>query len=84
MSEIRWNLSGTDKRCEKDADLRARLNEELGFYPARLDDESIAEYRRRGARDREQIEGYRRMYGSPRSSHWNQFRHLAKGREPRV
>jgi len=66
------------------ADLRARLNDELGFYPARLDDESIAEYRRRGARDREQIEGYRRMYGSSRSSHWNQFRHLAKGREPRV
>ena len=63
---------------------RAALNEELGFYPAKLDDESVAEYRRVAARDREQIEGYRRMYGSPRSSHWNQFRHLAKGREPRV
>ena len=28
------------------AALRARLNEELGFYPASLDPESIAEYRR--------------------------------------
>lgn len=63
---------------------RAALNEELGFYPAKLDEESIAEYRRRDARDREQIEGYERRYGSPRASHWNQFRHLAKGREPRV
>ena len=29
--------------------LRARLNEELGFYPASLDPESIAEYRRKAA-----------------------------------
>lgn len=34
---------------EEDAALRARLNEELGFYPASLDPESIAEYRRRAA-----------------------------------
>ena len=66
------------------ASRRAALNDELGFYPARLDEASIAEYRRRDARDREQIEGYRRMYGGPRSSHWNQFRHLAKNRQPRV
>ena len=31
------------------AALRARLNEELGFYPASLDAESIAEYRRKAA-----------------------------------
>ena len=31
------------------AALRARLNEELGFYPASLDPESIAEYRRKAA-----------------------------------
>ena len=31
------------------AELRARLNEELGFYPASLDPESIAEYRRKAA-----------------------------------
>jgi hypothetical protein len=35
------------------ADLRARLNDELGFYPARLDEESIAEYRREDSEDRE-------------------------------
>ena len=31
------------------AALRALLNEELGFYPASLDPESIAEYRRKAA-----------------------------------
>ena len=34
---------------EEDAALRARLNEELGFYPASLDPESIARYRREAA-----------------------------------
>ena len=33
------------------AALRARLNEELGFYPASLDPESIAEYRRKAAEE---------------------------------
>lgn len=36
---------------EDDAALRARLNEELGFYPASLDPESIAEYRRKAAEE---------------------------------
>ena len=31
---------------------RAALNDELGFYPANLDDESVAEYRRQEAEDR--------------------------------
>lgn len=76
---------GSDTDGEESvAALRAQLNEELGFYPANLDDESIAEYRRRDARDREQIEGYRRKCGSPRASHYNQFRHLTKNREPRL
>ena len=35
------------------AALRARLNEELGFYPASLDPESIAEYRRKAAEGQE-------------------------------
>lgn len=34
-----------------DAELRARLNAELGFYPASLDEKSIAEYRRKAAED---------------------------------
>ena len=33
------------------AAVRARLNEELGFYPASLDPESIAEYRRKAAEE---------------------------------
>ena len=33
------------------AALRARLNEELGFYPASLDPESIAEYRRKAGEE---------------------------------
>jgi len=66
------------------ADLRARLNDELGFYPARLDEESIAEYRRANAIDEERHARWVRKHAGPKSSHWNQFRHLAKGREPRV
>ena len=31
---------------------RAQLNEELGFYPANLDEASVAEYRRQAAEDR--------------------------------
>ena len=34
---------------EGDAELRARLKEELGFYPASLDPASIAEHRRKTA-----------------------------------
>lgn len=56
--------------------LRAALNEELGFYPANLDDESINEYRRKDAEDRERYARYLRKYG-PGGSHVNQFRHLA-------
>ncbi len=33
------------------AALRTRLNNELGFYPASLDPESIAEYRRKAAEE---------------------------------
>jgi len=63
------------------ADLRARLNDELGFYPARLDEESIAEYRREDSEDRERHARYVRKHGGPGGSHWNQFRHLVKNRE---
>ena len=77
-------MSGTDKRCEKDADLRARLNEELGFYPARLDPESVVHYRREDAEERERHVRWVREHGGPGGSHWNQFRHLTKGREPRL
>ena len=33
---------------------RAQLNEELGFYPANLDEASVAEYRRQDGEDRRQ------------------------------
>ena len=63
------------------AALRAALNEELGFFPARLDDESIAEYRRSTAEQAERLARYDRKYGGPGGSHYNQFRHLRpKGR----
>lgn len=62
--------------ADEAATLRAALNEELGFYPANLDDESVAEYRRKDAEDREWRARYLRKYG-PGGSHVNQFRHLA-------
>ena len=64
--------------------LRARLNDELGFYPANLDEESIAEYRRANAIDEERNARWVRKHGGPGGSHWNQFRHLVKNREPRL
>ena len=58
------------------ADLRARLNEELGFYPARLDEESVAEYRRSSAEQAERLARYDRNYATPGGSHYNQFKHF--------
>ena len=69
---------------EAAADLRARLNDELGFYPASLDEESIAEYRREDTEERERHARWVRKHGGPGGSHWNQFRHLVKKREPRL
>lgn len=57
-------------------DLRARLNDELGFYPARLDEESIAEYRRSTAELAERLARYDRNYATPGGSHYNQFKHF--------
>ena len=62
------------------AALRARLNEELGFYPASLDPESIAEYRRKAGDEDERFRRYLKKYGGPGGSHVNQFRHLRGGR----
>ena len=70
-------------RANEAAVLRAALNEELGYYPAMLDDESVADHRRKAAEDGAHLARYRRKYGGPRASHWNQFRHLTKNREPR-
>ena len=63
------------------ADLRARLNEELGFYPAKLDGESVAEYRRQEAEDRFRHARWAREHGGPGGSHWNQFRNIVKRTE---
>jgi len=59
--------------ADGDAELRARLNEELGFYPASLDPASIAEYRREAAEEdgrplirvspAEEIEGWYAVIG---------------------
>lgn len=64
---------------------RATLNDELGFYPANLDDESIAGDRRSTAEQAERLARYDRKYGSPGGSHYNQFKHLRqKVGSPRV
>lgn len=63
--------------ADDDAVLRAQLNEELGFYPAYLDDKSVAEYRCKAAAEDESHARYLRRYG-PGGSHRNQFRHLKK------
>ena len=57
---------------------RAALNDELGFYPANLDDESVAEYRRQEAEDRFRHARWVREHGGPGGSHWNQFRNIVK------
>ena len=64
------------------ADLRARLNDELGFYPAKLDEESIAEYRRFTAEQAERLARYDRNYATPGGSHYNQFKHLKPRTRP--
>jgi len=63
-----------------DAELRAALNEELGYYPASLDPESIAEARRSAAEQARRLARYDRNYATPGGSHYNQFRHFARAR----
>jgi hypothetical protein len=58
---------------------RAQLNEQLGFYPANLDEESVAEYRRKDAEERERLARWKRKYDGPLGSRYNQFRHLGRG-----
>lgn len=58
-----------------DAELRSRLNDELGFYPAKLDNESIAEYRRAAAEQADRLARFDRKYG-PGGSHRDQWKHL--------
>lgn len=67
--------------ADEAAALRAALNEELGFYPANLDEASIGEYRRKDAEYREWYAGYLAKYG-PNGSHRNQFRHLRRQNNP--
>ena len=62
-----------------DAELRAALNEELGYYPANLDPESITEARRSTAEQAGRLARYDRNYATPGGSHYNQFKHFAKG-----
>lgn len=58
-----------------DAELRAALNEELGFYPADLDPESIARHRRAAAEQADRLARFDRKYG-PGGSHRDQWKHL--------
>ena len=59
------------------ADLRARLNDELGFYPAGTDPESVARHRREAAADAESHAEWLRQYG-PDGYRRNQYRHLVE------
>ena len=67
-----------DRYIKRTLEKRAALNEELGFYPAELDDESVAEYRRQEAEDRFRHARFVRERGGPGGSHWNQFRNIVK------
>ena len=67
-----------DRYIKRTLEKRAALNEELGFYPAKLDDESVAEYRRQEAEDRFRHARWVREHGGPGGSHWNQFRNIVK------
>lgn len=59
------------------ADPRARLNEELGFYPAGTDPGSVACHRREAAADAESHAEWLRQYG-PDGYRRNQYRHLVE------
>ena len=59
------------------ADLRARLNEELGFYPVNIDPESVACHRREAAAHAESHAEYLRQYG-PDGYRRNQYRHMVE------
>ena len=59
------------------ADPRARLNEELGFYPAGTDPESVARHRREAAADAASHAEWLRQYG-PDGYRRNQYRHLVE------
>lgn len=63
--------------ADETATLRAVLNDELGFYPAKLDDESVACHRRAAAADAESHADYLRQYG-PDGYRRNQYRHLVE------
>jgi hypothetical protein len=78
MSEVERATSLYTKRTLEE---RAALNEELGFYPAKLDGESVAEYRRQEAEDRFRHARWAREHGGPGGSHWNQFRNIVKRTE---
>ena len=57
--------------------LRAALNEELGFYPAGIDPESAARYRREAAADSASHAECLRQYG-PDGYRRNQYRHMVE------
>ncbi len=57
--------------------LRSALNEELGFYPASTDPESVERYRRDGAKADAGHAQYLREYG-PNGYKRDRWRHLAE------
>jgi hypothetical protein len=57
---------------DDEAQLRAALAQELGFWPARVDPESVERYRREAAAD---VESVKRFADKSRR---NQYRHVAE------
>lgn len=70
------NLVCVDEVDAKPA-TRAALNEELGFYPACTEPESVARHRREGAAGSASHAEYLRQYG-PNGYRRNQYRHAVE------
>lgn len=66
----------------EDSARRAELNAKLGFYPARTDDASVAEYLRADAEQRRWYAEYQAEYGPGGSKRhkWAHLRHEADER----
>lgn len=66
-------MDGVDEAASS----RAALNDELGFYPADNDPDSVARHRREAAQAEADHAEYLRQYG-PNGYRRNQYRHIVE------
>lgn len=71
------SLQPAQRRGGEAAALRAALAEELGFYPAEVDEESVARHRREAAADAASHAEYLRQWG-PDGYRRNQYRNAVE------